>query len=98
MATYKELLAQRQQLDDQIEKARVAELNGAIAQVRDLVAQYDLKASDIFPVAGSRAPGRKARSSVPPKYRDSVTGKEWTGRGKPPKWIEGKDRSAFLIA
>lgn len=98
MTTLKELLAQRQQLDDQIEKARVAELNGAISQVRDLIAQYDLKASDIFPVAGGRAQGRKPRATVAPKYRDSVTGKEWTGRGKPPKWIEGKDRSAFLIA
>lgn len=98
MATYKELLAQRQQLDDQIEKARVAELNGAITQIRDLVAQYDLKPSDIFPAAGAKSVGRKARATVAPKYRDSVTGKEWTGRGKPPKWIEGKDRSAFLIA
>lgn len=98
MTTLKELLAQRQQLDDQIEKTRVAELNGAISQIRDLITQYDLKASDIFPAAGSRGPARKARSTVAPKYRDSVTGKEWTGRGKPPKWIEGKDRSAFLIA
>jgi len=35
---------------------------------------------------------------VAPKYRDPATGKTWTGRGKAPKWIDGKDRSKFLIA
>ena len=98
MATYQELLAQRALLDSEIEKARIAELDDAIGRIRSLIAQYNLTASDIFPTAGAKPPGRKARSTVAPKYRDSVTGKEWTGRGKPPKWIEGKDRSAFLIA
>lgn len=32
------------------------------------------------------------------KYRDPATGKEWTGRGKPPNWIkDAPDRDAFLI-
>lgn len=33
----------------------------------------------------------------PPKYRDPQTGKTWSGRGRIPKWIEGKDRENFLI-
>lgn len=37
-------------------------------------------------------------SKVAPKYRDPVTGQTWTGRGKPPAWIAGKDREQFLIA
>jgi len=37
------------------------------------------------------------------KYRDPVTGKAWTGRGRPPRWLtdaeqSGKSRDAFLIA
>ena len=48
---------------------------------------------------------RKARKDqggkVAPKYR-GPNGEEWTGRGKPPKWLtvleaEGKDRSQFKI-
>ncbi|WP_420484821.1 H-NS family nucleoid-associated regulatory protein [Delftia acidovorans] len=31
------------------------------------------------------------------KYRNEATGSTWTGRGKPPAWIIGKDRSEFLI-
>ncbi|MFG5779851.1 PLxRFG domain-containing protein [Comamonas sp. J-3] len=29
------------------------------------------------------------------RYRDPETGMAWTGRGKPPAWIEGKDYSKF---
>jgi DNA-binding protein H-NS len=32
-----------------------------------------------------------------PKYRDPATGATWTGRGKPPNWINGKDRDSMLI-
>ncbi|WP_373785874.1 H-NS family nucleoid-associated regulatory protein, partial [Delftia acidovorans] len=31
------------------------------------------------------------------KYRDPASGATWTGRGKPPRWIEGKDRKALEI-
>jgi DNA-binding protein H-NS len=34
---------------------------------------------------------------VPPKYRDPVTGKTWTGRGKPPNWMPKENREQFLI-
>jgi DNA-binding protein H-NS len=37
-------------------------------------------------------------SKVAAKYRDAETGQTWTGRGKAPKWIEGKDRTPFIIA
>lgn len=31
------------------------------------------------------------------KYRDAETGKIWSGRGKPPQWIAGKDRQPFEV-
>jgi DNA-binding protein H-NS len=37
-------------------------------------------------------------SKVAAKYRDPATGQTWTGRGKAPKWIEGQDRTPFVIA
>lgn len=54
---------------------------------------------------GETGNGRKVRKSqgtkVAPKYR-GPNGEEWTGRGKPPKWLtvleaEGKNRSEFKI-
>lgn len=97
MSTYQELIAQRTALEEQIKAARAAEVAGVVAQIKDLMALYGLTASDISSASGSRAQPRKT-GSVAPKYRDPSTGQTWTGRGKAPKWIEGKDREQFLIA
>lgn len=95
MASYKELLAQQQALTVQIEEARKRELADAIARVRAEVAEYGLTAQDIFSSRGSGK--RTTGAKVAPKYRNPQTGQTWTGRGKAPKWIEGKDRSQFAI-
>ena len=98
MSTYQELLKQRDALSQQIEEARQREITDAVTRVRALVVEYQLSVQDVF------STGRKARTKsvsgtkVAPKYRDPATGQTWTGRGKAPKWIDGKDRTKFLIA
>lgn len=96
MATYKELLKQQETLTQQIEEARKKEIADAVAQVHALVSDYGLTQQDVFP-AGRKSGKSTSGTKVPPKYRDSATGQTWTGRGKAPKWIEGRDRSQFLI-
>lgn len=95
MATYRELLAQRQALDNQIDQARQREVSDAVAKVRSLVEEFGLTQADVF---GS---GRKARTQagrkVAPKYRDPESGLTWTGRGRQPKWIQGKNVNEYLI-
>lgn len=97
MATYKELLERRQALDDEIDQARQRELADAVARARSLVEEYGLTQADIF---GS---GRKGRASpqagrkVSPKYRNPETNETWTGRGRQPKWIQGKNLEDYLI-
>lgn len=95
MASYKELLQQRDALTVQIEAARQREIADAVGRVKTIVAEYGLKPEDIF----GRQRGRSglAGTKVPPKYRDPVTGKTWTGRGKAPRWLDGQDRDTFLI-
>lgn len=98
MSAYKELLAQREKLERLIEEARQRENQEAVDKVRALVAEYGLTPDDVFGKGRSGKP--KAGSTgqkVAPKYRDKATGATWTGRGKPPKWIEGKNRDEFLI-
>ena len=96
MSTYKELLAQRAELEKQIEAARKEALASAIAQVRAIVAEYELTEEDVFSKKAPRAAAADTKT-VAPKYRDPETGATWTGRGKPPLWIAGKDRLNFLI-
>jgi DNA-binding protein H-NS len=96
--TYKELLLQREALEQAIALARKNEISSALARVRELVAEYGLTAQDIFPGRGAKSTAPKAVSKVAAKYRDPATGQTWTGRGKAPKWIEGRDREPFVIA
>ena len=94
MSTYKDLLAQREQLDKQIKEAIQREKADGIAKAKIIIEEYDFTASDLF----SRKAGvRNASGKVAPKYRNPETGETWTGRGKAPKWIEGRDRSNYLI-
>lgn len=91
--SYKELLAQRDALEQQIAAARKAEVANAVQEIRGLIEAFGLTAEDVF----SSAKPKRLTSSVAPKYRDPVTGQTWTGRGKPPIWIKDQDRSQFAI-
>lgn len=91
MTEYKTLLARKAELDAQIAAAQAEAKAQAVAQARALIAEHGLTAADVFPQG-------KAKGSVgAPKYRDPATGATWTGRGKQPRWIEGKDRTPFQI-
>ena len=97
--SYKELLQQRESLEQAIQEARAREISQAVQKVRDMMAEYGLTAQDVFPSGrASKSPGSKSVNKVAPKYKDPATGQTWTGRGKAPKWIEGQDRAKFLIA
>lgn len=103
MLNYKELLAQREVLDRQIEEARQAEVATAISQVRQLIVEFNLSAIDcgFATDASNKLAPKKTKAVVVPKYR-SPDGKTWTGRGKPPKWLvefqtQGRSREDFRI-
>jgi DNA-binding protein H-NS len=92
MTTYADLLAQKKALDDQIAQAHQAESGRALQTVLQLVQEFGFTAQQVFPWNP-----KAAKKKVAAKYRDPNTGATWTGRGKPPQWIAGKDREPFLI-
>lgn len=97
MSQYSELKAQIVKLQAQAEEARRTELADVVASIREKIAEYGLSAQDLgFAVAAKRGrPPKKA--PLPARYQDPKTGSTWSGRGKPPKWIAGKNRERFLI-
>ena len=94
MSTYQSLLQQKADLEAQIAEAHKREKSAAVSQARELVQQYGLTPDDVF---GGKKAATGPRGTVAPTYRDPATGATWTGRGKPPKWIADKDRTAFAI-
>lgn len=95
--SYKELLQKREALELEIAQARQNEIASAVNRVRELVAEFGLTVQDIFPGRATKSMSAKPVSKVAAKYRDPATGQTWTGRGKAPKWIEGQDRTPFMI-
>jgi DNA-binding protein H-NS len=101
------LKAELADLNARIEQARAAELDDAIEQCKAIIELYGLSAYDLGLVRTQlvATPKRFAKtfrpnaphSAIPPKYRDPATGATWSGRGKPPRWIDGHDRDDYLI-
>ena len=99
-----ELLAERQALDARITSVRADTRGAAIDEARRLVAAYDMSPVKVMPLTrqsdfAAAAPARSApaKRKVEAKYYDPDSGKTWSGRGKAPRWIEGKDFGKFLI-
>jgi len=94
MASYKDLQSQIEKLQKQAEQARDKEIATVVTQIRQLMADYGIQASDLG-ISAKRK--RKSGTPAAPKYQNPQTGDTWTGRGRAPKWIEGKDRAKFAI-
>lgn len=67
----------------------------------EIAAVFDRKSAS-RPAAAPRKTASGAKRVIPPKYRHPETKAEWTGRGKPPRWVSdaeasGVSRDTFLI-
>ncbi len=93
MPSYQEYQEQIAKLKELADKARRDEIAEAKKRVQALMTQYGLTASDLLE---QKQPPKK-RGAVDAKYRDSSTGRTWSGRGRSPRWLDGKDREAYRI-
>ena len=81
---------------EKMEGARAA----LLAEFKDKAAELGLSLKALMS-APQPAPERKPRRSkgekVAAKYRNPETGDTWTGRGREPGWIKGKNRDEFAL-
>ncbi|WP_455285582.1 H-NS histone family protein [Cupriavidus necator] len=98
MATYKQLLAEKEALETKLVEIREQEVAGVIEKIHQLMAEYGLSVEDVAPKRGRGRPAgaKRAAPALPPKYMDPKTGKTWSGRGRAPSWL-GKRPERFLI-
>lgn len=97
MSQYAELKAQIAKLQAQADDARRTEVGNVIAEIRQKIAEYGLSAHDLGFAEAARRGRPPKKAPLPPKFRDPKSGATWSGRGKPPNWIVGKNRDRFLI-
>ncbi|ABO60432.1 H-NS histone family protein (plasmid) [Burkholderia vietnamiensis] len=91
--SYSQLVAELKELERKIIAARAQARKDALAQIAELMYEFDIKPNEL------RRP-RNIRYNVQPtrpRYRDPVSGATWSGRGHVPAWIAYQDRSRFVI-
>jgi len=98
MSQYAELKAQIAKLQAQADDARRQEVVNVIAEIKQRIAEFGLSAHDLGFAEAARRGRPPKKAPLPPKYQDPKSGATWSGRGKPPKWIAGKNRERFVIA
>jgi DNA-binding protein H-NS len=94
-----ELIKQKEELERAISEERTRHRVEGLEKVKAIIEEYDLQISDVFPnqINKVKLISSFGKNKVTPKYRNPENGSTWTGRGKEPLWISGKDRSLFLI-
>lgn len=103
MATYQELLAQRDALNKEIEAARKAELADAISRTKAIIKEYGLTAAQCgFGSSTNDEVTTATRNPAKVKYITPDGKKTWTGRGRAPKEFQalldaGHQKDEFLI-
>ncbi|MBN3817280.1 H-NS histone family protein [Paraburkholderia sp. Se-20369] len=93
-----ELLARRAELDAQITTQRTARSKDVVEQIVKLIRDYEIDWRVIearllnVGVAWTQRPRH-----VEPRYWDPETGATWTGRGRRPQWLKGRNPEDFRI-
>jgi len=111
--TYSQIVKQIEALKAEAEKLRKGEIDGVVKRIREAIAFYGLKASDLGLGAAAAAASKKTRAKKagPKKAKDSTpavvkfrndSGGTWGGRGKRPQWLRdalatGKTLNDFLV-
>jgi len=93
MATYKEIQAKIEDLQRQAAAQRQSEMSTALERIREMMREYGISVNDL--VASSKKGGSKKSSVV--QFRNAETGDTWSGRGRMPNWLAGKDKEQFRV-
>ena len=89
MPALSDLLAQKAELEKQIESLGREQRSGALAEIKALMAEHGLTAADLSGKASASAKKPAAKGTkVAAKYRDPESGNAWSGRGLQPNWLK----------
>ncbi|KVL32184.1 histone [Burkholderia territorii] len=90
----RDLQAQLRELNIQLADVKKEEKQAYLADVQERVALYDITEDELLRAAGFR---KSRKSKAQAKYYDPSSGKQWSGFGPRPKWLEGKNLDDYLI-
>jgi DNA-binding protein H-NS len=94
MASYKELQAQIAELQIKAEEARINEIQEALKRIKELMDQYGISAAEVL---GQKRGNKKnfEKKKIAAQFQDGD--KTWSGRGREPNWLKGKEKEKFRV-
>lgn len=92
-ATYAELKKQIAELEHAANAARKTEMAKAISKIQSIMSDYGLTVADLDNKGKLKPP--KVKATVPVQFVNPETNQTWTGRGRAPRWLDGKDREQY---
>lgn len=94
MATYKELQNEIAALQRAAEEARANEIDGAVTEIKSLMTEHGITIEDIKGFSGKK----NAKFRVSNVQFQDEAGNTWSGRGRMPAWLKGKDKEQFRVS
>lgn len=95
MATYQEIQAQIATLKEQAAAQRQQEMAGAIQQIQSLMSEYDISVDDFLKITKGKSNNKAKNGTV--AFKDPESGNTWSGRGRKPNWLSGRDAEQFRV-
>lgn len=90
-------------LREEAKEAQAREADEARKKIAAIMKETGLTAQDLLPTPIDKTrllaprPPKKEKQKRAAKYQDPTTGHTWSGSGRCPRWLEGKDRTQYLI-
>lgn len=97
MKTSQQIRAEIEALSAELNMVRSQETTAAKQQIFDILAAHDMKLEDLSPRLAASKPAKvRAHAPLQALFSDGKDN-HWSGRGRTPKWLEGKDREQYRI-
>jgi len=85
--SYRQVKARIRTLEAKADQLRRRELRAILLEMRLKIREYGITPEQLF--------GPDLTDLI--RYRNPETGQTWNGRGRPPNWIQGKNRALFRV-
>ena len=96
-STYAEIQKQIAELQSAAEQARKTEIADAKSKIASIMQEHGLTFEDLGASVKVKSAKGKEKAAVAPQFKNPETGDQWSGRGRAPRWLDGKDKEQYRI-
>ncbi|WP_081080116.1 H-NS histone family protein [Burkholderia cepacia] len=94
---YFELIERNREIQEKIAEVKRNEINEVLVDIVELMVVFDISPAEVNEIWANRIRASKGVKHIP-KYIDPKTGSTWSGRGRRPRWLIGKNLTDFELS